>query len=108
MHAPRKPPHLSLLFWVVAALISGCGGASAPARTAPPDDSRGTPLNHVWWVATHNSYWADRGADDPFASGASLRLSDQLVVFGARAVEIDIHRSRTQAGADVCACHCNV
>lgn len=78
-------------------LLAACSGAPAPAP-ALPEDTGTVPLNKAWWTATHNSYWVDRGFDDPFGSGANLRLIDQLAGFGVRTVEIDIHRARGERG----------
>jgi hypothetical protein len=55
--------------------------------------------NQVYRMATHNSYWVRRSlAHELFASGAQQRLTDQLLFNQARALEIDIHKSRGHAG----------
>jgi hypothetical protein len=54
-------------------------------------------LEEVFTLATHNSYWVDRGAkNDSFASGTSERLLDQLLYDHARSIEIDIHKEGFQ------------
>lgn len=88
---------------VLAALLyCGCaGGETTPSRPAAPPETGGTPLNHVWWMATHNAYWVNRGFDDPFGSGVDLNLHDQLAAFDVRTVEIDIHRAAAAHEFDV-------
>jgi hypothetical protein len=86
------------------AVALGCAGE---ARNDPPRDAGSVVLpgpapavlaryGSVWAMATHNSYWVDRGTkDDTFASGTNLRLIDQLVAGRARSLEIDLHRDPT-------------
>lgn len=68
----------------------------------PPLSPTTSPRFHaVWQIATHNSYWVDRGVADAFASGVEERMSDQLLFDGARSLEIDVHRSDTPGEYDV-------
>ena len=82
--------------------LAGCSDASVPSPIAcapaagelapsPPGDS--PRYDEVWQIATHNSYWVDRGAPgDALASGTQERLVDQVLVDHVRALEIDIHK----------------
>src|SRR5262245_44511301 len=77
-------------------LLAACAPL-APIELEPPAprEAGASPrYDAVWQVATHNSYWVDRGASgDAFASGVGERLLDQLLAEHVRGLEIDIHRS---------------
>jgi hypothetical protein len=84
----------------LALSIAGAGcSAPAPQDPGPPvpraaGDSPRYDL--VWQVATHNSYWVDRGTKgDVAASGVGERMLDQLLTEHVRGLEIDIHKSET-------------
>src|SRR5947207_5891447 len=50
------------------------------------------PYNEVYGIATHNSYWINRGDNlDPRASGTQELISDQFLHDHVRAIEIDVH-----------------
>jgi len=49
--------------------------------------------NHTFQIADHNAYWNKRIlTNELFASGIQTRLTDQLGIFHARSLEIDIHK----------------
>lgn len=80
--------------WIAATSCS----TTAPVDIRPPETAL-PRWEETWSIATHNSYWADRGVpNDAFASGVGERILDQLLGDGARAVEIDVHRDRESAG----------
>jgi hypothetical protein len=90
---------------LAAALLAGCGSGShgAPARAAAPPAAAPAPTpapafpryNEVYGIATHNSYWINRGhLADPYASGTEELISDQLLHEHVRALEIDVHTDR--------------
>ncbi|MGZ6092546.1 MAG: Ca2+-dependent phosphoinositide-specific phospholipase C, partial [Polyangiales bacterium] len=97
-------------------LLSCSGTKESPADSGVPDANvlpelpkQPSPrLDEVFTLATHNSYWVDRGAkNDSFASGTSERLLDQLLYDHVRAIEIDIHKDgfkvyHTVPGNSVC------
>ena len=76
--------------------------ACGPAPLAEPEPfARGGAASYAeaWQIATHNSYWVDRGvAGDAFAGGTSERILDQLLADHARSLEIDIHRDPAVPG----------
>ena len=80
--------------WLWLALVgslAACGSERDPGiePTASPR------YDAVWQIATHNSYWVDRGVTgDLYASGVQERLLDQLLFDRARAVEITSIASR--------------
>jgi hypothetical protein len=84
---------------MAAALLAGCAGggedtphASCAAAPAEPPAADAPRLDQVWAIATHNSYWVNRGVPgDAFASGTEERFVDQVLVDHARALEIDVH-----------------
>ncbi|HVM96216.1 MAG TPA: Ca2+-dependent phosphoinositide-specific phospholipase C [Candidatus Acidoferrales bacterium] len=89
-------------------LLSSCGDDSSQHRAAPAPT-----LSQTSRVATHNSYWVNRGAlYDIGASGIGERLTDQLVGEGVRTLELDVHPDpaqphhfaiyHTSPGNDVC------
>lgn len=84
---------------LLAALGFGCSSSDETHAAPRPAPDTTPPYDAVWQIATHNSYWVDRGAqNDFFASGVSERLVDQLAGDGARAVEIDVHRDTAAPG----------
>ena len=97
------------LFLCLAGVVAsiGCshreagGGApdGFPVALPGPDEAHAPRYDRVWAIATHNSYWVDRGTkDDTFASGTNLRFVDQLLAGRARSIEIDVHRDPTTPG----------
>jgi hypothetical protein len=55
--------------------------------------------NQVYGIATHNSYWINRGdQQDWHSSGTQELMMDQLLHDHARALEIDIHSNNVSAG----------
>jgi hypothetical protein len=69
-----------------AASLIACG--DPPLPEPQPFERAGQPsFAQVWQIATHNSYWVDRGAQgDAFAGGTSERWLDQLLYDRARAL----------------------
>src|SRR6266571_8351673 len=57
------------------------------------------PYNHVFGIATHNSYWIDRSDLVDFSSSGTQELiSDQLLHEHVRGLEIDIHSQGAAPG----------
>lgn len=89
----RRGRRLALL---LALACAACG--SKPDVARPPLDDGSPRLDRVWQIATHNSYWVDRGVQgDLFASGVQERLLDQLLYDHARSLEIDVHKDPDHA-----------
>lgn len=85
--------------WLGAALVTAASCADVAPTPIRPKDTAFPRWEQTWAIATHNSYWVDRGTpNDAFASGVGERILDQLLGDGARSIEIDIHRDREHPG----------
>jgi hypothetical protein len=63
--------------------------ACSPAKSAY---DYGPTLAQTSRLATHNSYWVNRGVtSDLFASGVGEQILDQLLLDHVRSIELDIH-----------------
>lgn len=81
------------LIWLGLLGLLGCGQAPSVLELPRRADAGQISYSQVWQLASHNSYWAERRGGDPWASGVSERLLDQLLADGARTLELDIHPS---------------
>ena len=68
---------------VTLALLASCT-SSHPPETQPT-------LAQTSRIATHNSYWVNRGVPDEGASGVGEQILDQLLHDHVRVFELDIH-----------------
>ena len=73
--------------------LAGCGQTPSPVELPRRAGTELISYSQVWQMASHNSYWAERRGGDPWVSGVSERLLDQLLADGARTVELDVHPS---------------
>ncbi len=91
---------------VAALLTAACSNHAGTADLGPT-------LSQTSRIATHNSYWVNRGvAADLFASGVGEQILDQLLLDHVRGLELDIHPDpatphhfliyHTAPGNDVC------
>lgn len=87
--------HACRLLLCAALLVLGCGGNATPPSLPPRVRADGVSYSQVWQLASHNSYWAERRGGDPWVSGVSERLLDQLLADGVRTIELDIHPAET-------------
>ena len=87
--APGPPARLlrrSMAFAAILGVIATLGCTSSPQPQVFP------AYNHTYGIATHNSYWMNRGdRADLFASGAQELVTDQLLHEQVRFLEIDAH-----------------
>lgn len=81
------------LLGIALTLPLGCSPQPASRELRPRTGADSVSYSQVWQLATHNSFWAERRGGDPWASGISERLLDQLLADGARTIELDLHPS---------------
>lgn len=79
---------LGQVFGLLLSLALGCG--SPEAEIAPSAEAK-LPLDQVWLLGTHNSYWAERQGGDPYGSGVGQPIAEQILSEGARHLEFDLH-----------------
>ncbi len=92
--------------WLALLLSAACSAPSGAYDLGPT-------LSQTSRIATHNSYWVNRGAPgDIGSSGVGEQILDQLLIDHVRALELDIHPDpatphhfliyHTAPGNDVC------
>lgn len=93
LHRPLSFCSLALSGLLLSGLLGACGEPTAPAPAASTQDPTDQlPLNRVWLLGSHNSYWAARQGGDPFAGGPGQPILEQLLGDGVRHLEFDLHQ----------------